>query len=341
MTMDPLLQLDVKFEESLSKEQCWYVTNELMKNLIFQRRQIPLTFETLKREIRDFTSLQQQSTENSPLDPAQNQKSIRQLVRERKDKIRRDKLKEKLIKRAQKALQAYEKVEVCIKNAVLQSENAVSHLAIIFGISPLAPKEVYLMSWPKDLSSKNHSALVTQRRMISLFRSLMMNDGLFDRVSQELTLTNIFFGLKMASTRNQGIEHFTSYPDFETWPQKAKVTLFTFCHHQSKSEAVIVGQDTYTPSSMELCTPYIGRSSGFQGRKRSVSGSSFSNEFMIETPCQKTNKSWSMERIQEDFSNMDINQSPSPLNFCHPNEMWYFCDLPLKGFRDPHLAFSE
>ena len=48
--------VDVKFEESLSKEHCLFIMLELVKNLIYQRRQIPLTFETLAREIRKYYS---------------------------------------------------------------------------------------------------------------------------------------------------------------------------------------------------------------------------------------------------------------------------------------------
>ena len=49
--------VDVKFEESLSKEHCLYIMLELVKNLIYQRRQIPLTFETLKREILKYYNI--------------------------------------------------------------------------------------------------------------------------------------------------------------------------------------------------------------------------------------------------------------------------------------------
>ena len=39
---------------TLSKEHCLFIMLELVKNLIYQRRQIPLTFETLKREIQKY-----------------------------------------------------------------------------------------------------------------------------------------------------------------------------------------------------------------------------------------------------------------------------------------------
>merc|ERR1712080_65005 len=49
--------VDVKFEETLSKENCLFIMLELVKNLIYQRRQIPLTFGTLKREIRKYYAI--------------------------------------------------------------------------------------------------------------------------------------------------------------------------------------------------------------------------------------------------------------------------------------------
>ena len=49
--------IDVKFEETLSKENCLFIMLELVKNLIYQRRQIPLTFDTLNREIRKYYTI--------------------------------------------------------------------------------------------------------------------------------------------------------------------------------------------------------------------------------------------------------------------------------------------
>ena len=46
------ISIDIDFEETLNKNECIFVVNELVKNLIFQRRQIPLTIETLKQEIK-------------------------------------------------------------------------------------------------------------------------------------------------------------------------------------------------------------------------------------------------------------------------------------------------
>ena len=43
----------------------------------------------------------------------------------------------------------------------------------------------------------------------------------------------------------------------------------------SKDPAIITGKDTYTPSAMEICTPYVNRGNNQISRKRSISGICF------------------------------------------------------------------
>ena len=48
--------------------------------------------------------------------------------------------------------------------------------------------------------------------------------------------------------------------------------------YYSKDPAIITGKDTYTPSAMEICTPYVNRGNNQISRKRSISGT---NCFML------------------------------------------------------------
>ena len=43
---------EVPFKEALSKEHVCYAVTELIKSLIFQRRQIPQTVDSLRKEIK-------------------------------------------------------------------------------------------------------------------------------------------------------------------------------------------------------------------------------------------------------------------------------------------------
>ena len=173
----------------------------------------------------------------------------------------------------------------------------------------------------------------------------MFNDQLFDRVSQDLSLTNIFIGLKVPSSTTS-VENCVHKPDIEeSWSLRTKMTCFNIVHNdfclpdktpRSKKTPFVTGRDCYTPSSMEMCTPFVNRSSmtSFLNntRQRSVSGSSFTNEFMVETPCGKT-----LDKIEENFSQMNLDENYETKSDAISYH-WYFCDASVKGFRDPQVG---
>jgi len=291
--------VDVKFEESLSKEHCLFIMLELVKNLIYQRRQIPLTFETLKREIQKYyNSFANENMENTVVsgngDCMEIDMKPRDKLRLKKNRIRKQKLKEKFVKKTEKFINEFEKVERSIKT-VFSSNVCVKEIALIFGMSPGAPKEVYLIQMPKSCNMSGiHFKELHQRRMLQLFRTVMGHDELFQRISVDLGLNNAFIGLKMSSKLNDLPEHFTPRPELQSWPARTKITTFNIVHDEIfesevilKKPAFVIGQDSYTPSAMDMCTPFRPQQSNPTTRERTVSGSSFTNEIFLETPCQK------------------------------------------------------
>ena len=100
----------------------------------------------------------------------------------------------------------------------------------------------------------------------------------------------------------------------------------------SKDPAIITGKDTYTPSAMEICTPYVNRGNNQISRKRSISGSSFNSD-MIETPCQKSNCQNKTDdpALHIEFQNLKLEKP----------KLWCYCQTALKGFRDPQIQSSE
>ena len=171
--------VDVKFEETLHKDQCLFIILELVKNLIYQRRQIPLTFDTLKREIQKyfavFANLAKGDGENLSEDMEIEMKP-RDRFRLKKSRIRKQKLKEKFVKKTEKFINEFDRVERSIKN-VFTSNFQVKEIALVFGMSPGAPKEVYLIQMPKRCKkSKNQIKEIRQRSMVQLFRTVVRND---------------------------------------------------------------------------------------------------------------------------------------------------------------------
>ena len=67
----------------------------------------------------------------------------RDKFRLKKNRIRKQKLKEKFVKKTEKFINEFEKVERSIKT-VFSSNVCVKEIALIFGMSPGAPKEVII-----------------------------------------------------------------------------------------------------------------------------------------------------------------------------------------------------
>ena len=49
------IEVDIHFQETLTRENVAYIAVELIKNLIFQRHQLPMPYDAVKREVQRFT----------------------------------------------------------------------------------------------------------------------------------------------------------------------------------------------------------------------------------------------------------------------------------------------
>ena len=98
----------------------------------------------------------------------------RDRLRLKKTKIRKQKLREKFLKKTEKFMNEFEKIERPIKN-IFTANFHVKQVALVFGMSPGAPKEVYLIQMPRICNmSKMHYKELQQRRMIQLFRAVVI-----------------------------------------------------------------------------------------------------------------------------------------------------------------------
>ena len=165
----------------------------------------------------------------------------------------------------------------------------------------------------------------------------MGNEELFKRISTDISITNMFIGFKIDTKDKILPNGLLPKPEFtDEWSSRVKLTTFQISHpfenefvrqrHISKDPAIITGKDTYTPSAMEICTPYVNRGNQIS-RKRSISGSSGSD--MMETPCQKSNclKKDDDPELHTEFQNLKLENQ----------KLWCYCQTALKGFRDPQI----
>lgn len=156
------------------------------------------------------------------------------------------------------------------------------------------------------------------------------NENLFDFMSEKCPLTNMFLAFKMNLQSEQldfpAIHNLTPKMNFEKWPKRSKICHFTFqprekCDTKMKLPASVTGIDIYTPTAMQMCTPYADTKFA---RKRPFSGSLVVEEDeMIETPIQET-------KILNITHAIDEIELSSPWT-------WFYSDSVLKGFRDPQV----
>ena len=310
---------NLSFKESLSRHQVAQVVSELVKCLIFQRHQIPLTVESMTREVNNFHQHSNgQVLEHPDCSADRNSRKLRHA------KVRKDKLRQKFVKYAEKFLASFQALETLIFQVVLGHE--VKEIVFALGLSSNSPKEVYIIelpeTWASPVKLEDHQVKEFSRKIIRVLRPLLCNnEQLFDVLMEKCPLTNMFLAFKMDIQVSLAAQ-LTPKLNFDKWPAKSKICRFAIQHdvdNNSKRPAFITGNDTYTPTAMEMCTPFQDKNS----RKRPLSGSSNEADKMIETPIQKTKPLPDSSVVEQtDYA-------------------WFYCNSVLKGFRDPQVSLSN
>ena len=73
----------------------------------------------------------------------------KELLKERRNKIKSNRLKEKYIKRSMTFLEVYEKLEYNLRTEILSHQmDEVESIIFIFGTSLVSPKEIYRLQLP-------------------------------------------------------------------------------------------------------------------------------------------------------------------------------------------------
>ena len=181
------IELDVYFTDTLSVSDITHIVIEQFKLLLFQRRQIPVPLEQVflrkiaqsfineyllknfsRREkvlqiINRFILLQikcdvithdeSKIIKNETNDDEARKENFcnaKQFYQDRRRRIREERLKEKYIQKCKRFLNVYDDLEYCIKNILsFSGGNDLLSVSFIFGTSPISPKEIYRLQFPK------------------------------------------------------------------------------------------------------------------------------------------------------------------------------------------------
>ena len=184
----------------------------------------------------------------------------REVNRLRKVFTRKQKFKERFIKKTQKFMENFQNVENLLK--VVINGFDVQEISLSFGISAQCPKEVYMIRIPKQFrrddirkDMKKLRTLQIFRAVVSLFLSFLLlkiflinkkpfsliklihfhiqmgNEELFKRISTDISITNMFIGFKIDTKDKILPNGLLPKPEFtDEWSSRVKLTTFQISH---------------------------------------------------------------------------------------------------------------
>jgi len=257
--VEDVLEIDVHLSEELDLSGVVHLSVEMLKSLMFQRKQIPLTVDIIKKDLassscqpaddavqhgrrilqeRDVGDGRFQERDEDDQKPASAAASVQAALRLQRLESKQKRTREKYLKRAghfAKELAEFQASIVCQLNV---SRDLLS-ICYLFGASPLHPKEVYEVALPGSGrlfdSRRPSSEKANRKAMLALFKAMMSSDKLSDRFGRNLIKTNLFVALKKKKREEEeangggGSEETScsgliSRPEFKI-PPKCKRTL--------------------------------------------------------------------------------------------------------------------
>ncbi|XP_061766548.1 MAD2L1-binding protein [Nerophis ophidion] len=159
--------MNVVFPGTVTKEGCCRFVSEVLKFILFQRQQLPMTFDQLVYSQRK----QQDKSDEAVV----SQKQVHQANLNRR--------------KCQKTLQAVE--EVLQQLEVLFSMSHVPRVLLLIGGSVTLPKEIYEINMENLVLDRGVHCLRVSTCLRHLFRSLFVADFLSDSGPVRLTTTRV------------------------------------------------------------------------------------------------------------------------------------------------------
>ncbi|XP_076284282.1 MAD2L1-binding protein [Lasioglossum baleicum] len=192
------MDINVELDEPLTTDACVKLVIELLKYILYQKQQIPFTYDSL-------TQLQ---TNLKPMD--RNSASIKTLLKSLKD--------------TSEQLSSQFHLNNC----------KIKEIAIIIGATIISPKLHIRLELPSDiLNSQEHYEYkhASRKPLLNLMRSMLECSEFQDAISSPMSLTNTFV-LVRKSDRNSMSEFFLPKPQYTAPVKNSKCFIFKL-HHNS------------------------------------------------------------------------------------------------------------
>ena len=365
---DSQTSLDVQFAERLTAEDLATIIGDLVRSLTCQRKQIPLQYDVIKRDVAAAATRVRGEGEEERVDeaPAENP---REAAKRQRAAARNKTLGARYLKRATHFIDAFDYLVSNLESEI--SGDACGNIAcvsVMFGSTPVTPKEVYHVYPPRDIynaRSSLHPEKSRKKAAIQLFRAIISDHRLFDRIGRPLNLTNMFIAVKKRAIENATVkqEWLTAKPEFSNL-KRGSVTEFRLSYRQEvgatllKTPKPALGGESLTPIPMDLCTPCepkkpritpvrlfasshkLFKEEGDAAVKLDEDGSPSGME---ETPCVKRTPLYrrSCAAIENDANMDDVIKMDCEDDVIEESESeleWFVSTQFVKGFKDPRLT---
>ncbi|KAK6639587.1 hypothetical protein RUM43_007860 [Polyplax serrata] len=166
--------IETELKDILTIESCTTLVAELIKFILYRKQQLPYTFDRLKYLITKKNSKEMQ----------ENASSVPSSV-ERQFKI------------AENGLETLELLFEKTREELADSKKGcISEVALLFGSTPMTPKQVYIIHLPKlclDHSAKNHPE---RKHLVHLLQSVILSNNLSAMLTKPMSPTNMYLFIK-------------------------------------------------------------------------------------------------------------------------------------------------
>ena len=211
-------------EEASDSNVIINLVSKLVENLLFQRNQIPVQFQEIRRILAE-----KNGAEKNPFDfnPAES-------IRERRLRIKRINRDIKFRRSAAKFVDDFDRIREGLNSELMEGAEEVN---LMFGSSAVRPKEIFnivLSTNPiENPAPLEKSEQRIRKLQIQMFRNIIFNEALFQHFDKKMKKGNIFFAVKQKPSLNPSSSLFQPRTNLELSWRKAKKFKFTF---QSQSD---------------------------------------------------------------------------------------------------------
>ena len=373
---DSQTSLDVQFADRLTAEDLATIIGDLVRSLAYQKKQIPLQYDAIKRDLAAAAARGRAEAEGED-DAGETAaaENPREAARRRRAEARHRILGARYLKRATDFMDSFDHLVSSLESEIAgDARGSIVCVSVMFGSTPVTPREVYHVYPPKDfysnrlqhqqMPSSQNQEKSRKRAALQLFRAMITDNRLFDRIGRHMNPTNMFIAVKKrASTLSATQEWLQPRPEFSNL-KRGSVTEFHLSYRQETTATLLktprsTMQGSLTPVPMDLCTPCEPKKSRITPvRLWASSHKVFKEEGdavvrleddaspsgMEETPCVKrtplyrrscaavTSETPEAVTTMDGEENHDTNDEPES------GLEWFVSVQSVKGFKDPRIT---